>query len=143
MLDHDHPQTPYIFQASGLIDGVMLCAQRMTVSPSAVRAELLAECLPLFEEMRELALAQFADRAAFILEAVAQYEVGVRAVAALGGGHVTKEACDDAKDCPVCGAALMRIGDDRRALCGECGKLYMTAKLKLANGRRGFGTDAI
>jgi hypothetical protein len=55
----DHPMTQYIFQASGLMDGVMVRGQKMSVSPSVVRTELLAECLPLFAEMRELARTQF------------------------------------------------------------------------------------
>ena len=49
MLDLNHPMSKHIFRASGLLDGLLVRGQRMSVSPSAERLKLLAECLPLFD----------------------------------------------------------------------------------------------
>jgi hypothetical protein len=151
MLNLDHPLTQHIFRASGLIDGIMVRGQRMSVSPSAVRAELLAECLPLFAEMRELAVAQFSNRAQFLLQAVEEYELGIRQLAALGDGRLTEDRRDGEGNCPYCDNPIMKF--DAYAgmnslpphyviLCNTCTNLYSDPLDKL-RGFDGFGTEAI
>jgi hypothetical protein len=150
MLDLDHPMTKHVFRAAGLMDGVMRRGQEMSVSPSAVRAELLAECLPLFAEMRELARARFAENAPFILAAVDEYEAAIRALAGLGGGRITEDRRDGEGECPACGAPISKyrplpnckgFEDYWKILCRECDKPFMAAHGKLDFG--GFGTWAI
>lgn len=106
MLDLSHPMTKHVFRTSGLLHGVMVRGQRMSVSPSAVRAELLAECLPLFAEMRELARTWFGKRTAYILEAVDEYETAIRALAGLGEGRIAEDRRDGEGECPVCGTPI-------------------------------------
>lgn len=151
MLNLSHPLTPHIFRASGLIDGVMIRGQVMSVSPSTVRIELLAECLPLFAEMRTLARAQFGSRTAFILQAVDEYEAGVRQLAALGGGGITEDRRDGEGGCPHCRTPIMKFDPlpgmkdpSIRViiLCAKCTELYDGPKEKLESSE-GFGTWAI
>ncbi|WP_433929993.1 hypothetical protein AB3662_39530 [Sorangium cellulosum] len=151
MLDSTHPITQHVFRASGLMDRVMIRGQKMSVSPSAVRAELLAECLPLFAEMRELARAQFGKRAAFILVAVDEYEAALRALGGLGGGRITEDRRDGEGACPACGTPITKFRplpdckgfeDHWIILCRECDKPFMEAHGKLASSD-GFGTWAI
>ena len=142
MLNLDHPMTQHVFRASGLMDGVMVRGQRMSVSPSAVRAGLLAECLPLLAEMRELALTQFGKRAAFIAVAVDEYEATIRTLAGLNGGRIAENRRDGTGSCPVCGTAVGQYLEYRIVLCGECAKPFMAAYDKLDCSER-FGTWAI
>lgn len=151
MLDLDDPMTPHVFRASNLMDGVMGRGQKMSVSPSAVRAELLAECLPLFAEMRELAGVRFGEWAPFILAAVDEYEAAIRALAGLGGGQITEDRRDGQGRCPACGTPITRFQplpgckgfeDHWIILCGECDKPFMEAHAKLGSSE-GFGTFAI
>lgn len=151
MLNLDHPMTQYVFQASGLMDGVMVRGQRMSVAPSAVRAELLAECLPLFAEMRELARAQFSKRATYILAAVDEYEAAIRALAGLGGGQIVEDRRDGEGGCPACGTPISKSpaytdsqGSKTRWIirCGECNNPFMAAYDKL-DSTEGFATWGI
>jgi hypothetical protein len=151
MLDLSHPMTDHVFRASGLMDGVMARGQRMSVSPSAVRAELLAECLPLFAEMRELARARFGKRVAFILATVDEYEAAIRVLAGLGGGQITEDRRDGEGGCPACGTPITKfrpLPDSKGfenywiILCGACDKPFMEAYSKL-DSFEGFGTMAI
>src|SRR5687767_10549153 len=130
MLDLNHPMTEHIFRASGLIGKVKELGQQMSVSPSATRAELLAECLPLFAEMRELALSRFAESAGFILAAVDEYEAALRGLAGLNGGRITEDRRDGTGSCPVCGTAITHYKKYRIVLCGECDKPFMAADEK-------------
>ncbi|WP_020467924.1 hypothetical protein [Zavarzinella formosa] len=139
MLRLDHPMTPHIFRASGLMDGVMVRGQNMSVSPSAVRAELLAECLPLFTEMREVAWMWFADEVPFILAAVDEYEAAIRALAGLHGGQITEDRRDGKGACPVCGTPITYYRKWKIVLCGECDKPFMAAHSKL-DSSEGFST---
>lgn len=151
MLDSTHPITQHVFRASGLMDRVMSRGQKMSVSPSAVRAELLAECLPLFAEMRELARAQFGKQAAFIVAAVDEYEAAIRTLGGLGGGRITEDRRDGEGVCPACGTPVTRFRplpdckgfeDHWIIVCRECGEPFMEAHGKLAS-PEGFGTWAI
>lgn len=151
MLDLSHPMTEHIFRASRLMDGVMVRGQRMSVSPSAVRDELLAECLPLFAEMRELARTRFGKRSSYILAAVDEYEAAIRELAGLGSGRITDDRRDGEGECPVCGTLITKFRPlpDIKAfenhwiiLCGECDKPFMQAHSKL-DSFEGFGTMAI
>jgi len=137
MLDLSHPMTKHIFQAAALMDGVMARGQRMSVSPSTVRGELLAECTPLFTEMRELASDKFGKRAEFILVAVDEYESAIRELAALGGGRITEDRRDGQGCCPACGTPIKN--SPPLILCGTCNNHFMAAYEKL-NAEEGFGT---
>lgn len=148
MLNLNHPLTRYVFRASALMDGVKSHGQTMSVSPSAVRAELLAECLPLFDEMRTLARAQFRKQAPFILAAIDEYEATIRALADLGEGRITEDRRDGEGGCPACGTPITKFRplpdsegfeDYWKILCRECDQPFMMAHEKLASSE-GFGT---
>ena len=141
MLNLSHPITEHIFRASGLMDGVMRRAQLMSVSPSTVRAGLLAECLPLFTEMRELARIHFGG-AASIAAAVDEYEAAIRTLAGLGGGRIDEDRRDGTGSCPVCGTTITHYPEYRIVLCAECDKPFMAAYEKL-DSSEGFCTWAI
>ena len=109
MLDLDHPMTEHVFTASGLIDGVMQFGQVVTVAPSTVRAELLAQCLPLFTEMRHLARTYFAESGWFILGAISEYEAGICKLATLGNCGITEDRRNGEGNCPYCGEAIPKF----------------------------------
>lgn len=144
MLDLSSPMTQHIFRASGLMDSVMACGQKMSVSPSAVRTEQFAKCLPRFAAMRELARSHFSKKAAFIVAAVDEYEAAIRALAEKGDGRITEDRRDGEGNCPACGATITKLGPfpDWIILCGECDKPFMAAYLKL-DSSEGFATWAI
>lgn len=148
MLRSNHPMTPHIIHASVLIEWVKLRVQKMSVSPSAVRCELLGECVPLFDEMRELARAEFAESAAFILAATDEYEAAVRELAAASDGLITEDRRAEAGPCPVCGTAIIpyryrrRRSKYRLVLCEDCVKPALQAHNKL-DSTQGFCTWVI
>jgi hypothetical protein len=86
MLELSHPFSKHIFHASGLLGGVLKRGQQMSLAPSAIREELLAECLPLFNEMRELN-AQHFGASGFIAQAIEECASGIRQLAA--GTHLS------------------------------------------------------
>ena len=139
MINLDHPMTQHVFRASGLMDEVMIRGQRMSVAPSTVRAELLAECLPKFAQMRELAITQFSMRAEFIAAAVDDDEAAIRTLADLGGGRIAEDCLDGTGSCSVCGTAIAHYPEHRIVLCPECDKPFMRAYDKL-DSSEGFGT---
>ncbi|WP_020470026.1 hypothetical protein [Zavarzinella formosa] len=142
MLDLNHPMSKHIFRASGLLDGLLMAGQRMSVSPSPDRAELLGKCLSRLDELRELALAQFPSRAVFIVAAVDELEAGLRALAGLGGGQIIEDRRNGSGDCSVCGTTITHYPKYGLVLCGKCDELFIPAHGKLC-GFDGFGTDAI
>lgn len=151
MLDLDHPMTTHIFRAAGLLGGLKVVAQRMTVSPSSVRAEWLAKCLPHFEKLRTLARTHFARKAPFILAAVDEYEVALEALAALGDGRITVDRRDGEGPCPACGTTITKFRplpgiegheDDWIIVCSQCDQPFMAAERKL-DSSEGFCTWAI
>jgi hypothetical protein len=72
MLDVSHAMTQHLFKASRLLDGVMTRGQTISVSPSVVRVALLAECLPLLAEMRELGRGQLGKQTAMGWEQITE-----------------------------------------------------------------------
>jgi hypothetical protein len=142
MLDRKHPMTGHVFRVSGLMDNLKARGQQMSVSPSAVRAELLVECLPLFAEMRKLAEAHFDRRIRFIAAAVDEYESAIRALAGLGNGRITGDQRDGIGLCPACGTQITHNPKYKIVLCAECAKPFMLADAKL-DSSDGFGTWAI
>ena len=142
MLRSNHPMTPHIIHASVLIEWVKARVQKMSVSPSAVRSELLGECVPLFDEMRELACAEFTESAAFILAATDEYEAAVRELASAGDGLITEDRRAGAGSCPVCGTAIYHHRKYHIVLCDECVKPAMLAYDKL-DSTQGFCTWGI
>jgi hypothetical protein len=151
MLDLSHPISEHVLRASGLMDAVMGRGHEMSVSPSAVRTGLLAECLPLFVKIRQLARAQFSERAAFIVAAVDEYEAAMRALADMGDGRITEDRRDGEGSCPVCGTPITKFqplagckgfDDYWKVLCTECDKPLMVAHSKL-DSWEGFSTWAI
>ena len=150
MLDLNHPMTTHIFRASGLIDGVMASAQVMTVSPSVVRNELFAKCLPRFGEMRELNREQFGN-SAYIASAIDEYEAGIRKLADLGDGQIVEDRRNGEDECPFCHTPITKFNpmpgrkgyeDCFVILCRQCDDLYVPALSKLRS-IDGFGTDWI
>lgn len=127
------------FRASALNDGIMSRGQKMSVSPSTVRSELLRECLPLFAEMRALARLRFSEQATFILAAVDEYEAAIRALAELHGGQITEDRRSGAGSCPVCGTVITHYPEYKIVLCGECDRPFMAAHEKLCSSEA-FGT---
>lgn len=113
----------------------------MSVSPSADRLNLLAECLPLLEELRKLNAERF-EQSAFIAGAIDEYESGLRTLAGLGDGRITEDRRDGTGDCPVCGTAITHMPRYGIVLCGQCDELYMPAHSALC-GDDGFRTDSI
>lgn len=142
MLNLNHPMTQHIFRASGLLDGLLMAGQRMSVSPSSVRAELLLKCASRLDELRELARTHFSARASFIVGVIDDFECGLRKLAELGGGQITEDHRDGTGNCPVCGTAITHYKECDLVLCGTCDEAYMPAHIKLC-GFDGFGTDAI
>jgi hypothetical protein len=142
MLDLNHPMSKHVFRASGLLDGLLMAGQRMSVSPSPVRAELLGKCLPRLDELRELARAQFPSQATYIAVAVDELEAGLRTLAGLGNGQIVEDRRDGSGNCPVCGTAITHYPEYGLLMCGKCDDLFMPAHIKLC-GFDGFGTDGI
>lgn len=145
MLDLNHPMTGHIFRASGLMDAAMRIGQEMTVAPSLPRRELLARALPIFREMRELNRQHFRD-SPFIAGAIDEYEEGLRTLADLGDGRILEDRRDGERDCPYCGAAILKscpLEESRTAyfiiVCVKCSALYMAAQEKL-DSANGFAT---
>jgi len=142
MLDLSHPMTQYVFQASALMDGLMFRGQRMSVSPSSIRVELLAECQPLFAELQELARAQFSQKAMYITAAIDEYESAIHTLAGLGDGQIAEDRRDGTGHCPICGTAITSYPEYHLVMCSECDKPFMAAHLKL-DSSEGFATWAI
>jgi hypothetical protein len=130
MLNLNSPTTgDPIFRASGLLDGVKVRGRRMSVSPSVVRAELLVECLALFDEMRALAGAQFSRQVEFITAAVDEYEAAIRTLAGLGNGRITEDRRDGTGLCPVCSTAI--YARNGIVLCDTCNEPLWSPDKKL------------
>jgi hypothetical protein len=138
----------HIIAAAGAEGFVLTAAKRMTVAPRRQRIELRDRCAPVFEELRRLALAHFANRPA-IPQAIDDLERAVSELAALPGAPVDGPASD--YECPACGALLDRRGtygvpDDRNPTdiyCQKCLEIVMPALQALRSLEEGFGTDAI
>ena len=150
ILDPNHPQSIHVYDAAGLIDAVMGVGQQMSVSPSAMRREILTRCLPCFEEMRQLNRDQFGN-SRYIADAIDEYESGIRGLAALGRGQITEDRQDGDGNCPYCSSKIMKVnplpgitGLEECFLicCPVCCELFMPAEQKLSS-FRGFGTDFI
>jgi hypothetical protein len=103
--DPDHPKSKALFRASALMDGVMRRGQRMSVSPSDIRRRLLAECLPLFAEMRDLA-PTFGKQVQYILAAVDEYEHAILTLSEAGDGQIAEDRRSGDRACVVCGTAI-------------------------------------
>jgi hypothetical protein len=123
----------------------------MSVSPSTIREELLAECLPIFAEMQTLAVNQFPDRAQFLLQAIEEYKAGIERLAALGEGRITEDRRDGEGNCPYCATPITKFDAYAGShtlpphyviLCSKCHELFMPPHDKLS-GFEGFGTEAI
>lgn len=146
MLDLRHPLTQHIFRASGLIDRIMEFGQKMSVSPTPKRIELLHECRPLFDELRNLACQKFTSDQLSLLEAISEYESAITALASV---QTHEDRSSGVGECGVCGTPLLRFQptkgikeyEDRWIICCHtCSAAYMRAKAALSSG---FGTDCI
>jgi hypothetical protein len=149
MLDMNNPMSEHIRTASNLIDAVMARGHEMTVSPSSVRMKLLAECLPLFREMRELNAKHF-DQSSYIAQTIDEYERAIRTVAELGNGELMEDRRDGEGNCPYCGTPITKykaLPDDPTLdfymiYCAPCTNFYLPAKVKLES-LKGFGAEMI
>jgi hypothetical protein len=83
MLNLDHPMTENIFRASGLIGAIMDRAQKMPVVSGKVRAELLKECQPYFQELRALATIHFQEDIKYLLHWICEYEKNINTISSL------------------------------------------------------------
>lgn len=146
MLDLRHPLTKHIFRASGLIGRIMECGQKISVSPTPKRIELLHECRPLFDELRNLAFEKFPSNKLSLLEAISEYESAITALASI---QTNEDRGSGVGECGVCRTPLMRFQpikgikeyeDHWIICCHTCAEAYMRAKVELS---RGFGTDFI
>lgn len=148
MLDLSDPMAKYIFRASGLMDNVKHRGQKISVSPSTIRATLFAECVPLFSEMRELAHSQFPKNATFILAVIDQYETALRMLSEVNDGQITQDQRDGEGNCSVCGTPITKFQPLSKTkgfetywiiYCRECVKPFMEADVML-DSFKGFGT---
>jgi hypothetical protein len=150
MIDPNNPLSERIYRAAGLLDGVLLRIHEMSVSPSSVRADLLAECLPLFAAMRELNVEQF-SQSPWIDQAICECEASTRALAALGNSQITQDQRSGEGDCVCCGTEIHKhlaipaqgdFADYYEIYCGRCAESVFLAcgKLDCLNG---FGTCVI
>jgi hypothetical protein len=145
MLDIDHPRTPHIFHASCLLGRVCETGQRMSTAPASDRPALLAECLLVFAELRQLSKDHFED-AEFIRLGLDACEAGMHLLAALGKPLLPSQRPGIERPCPHCGcetetrALAGREGE--LTLCPYCVQLYMPA-LECLELLDGFGTEAI
>jgi hypothetical protein len=150
MLDPLDPDSIPMYDASALLDAIMMVGREMTLAPSAVRLDLLARHVVLFERMRALNRAHF-GQSELIAKAIDEYEAGIRRVAALGDGKIMQDRRDGEGDCPYCGTKITKFNpmpgilgfeDHFIAYCEPCSNLYMQAKKKLSS-CKGFATDLI
>lgn len=150
MLDLNHPSSEYLLRASRLIDAIMLSGQKMTVSTSAERSQLLKASQPKFQELRALNSNHFGN-SSFIAQAIDEYESGIRAVSALTVGEKAVTGVQPRMRCPHCDTPTLELSvhvanaanlaiPDR--VCAKCDILFMPAKTKLES-LEGFGTCAI
>lgn len=148
MLDLTDPMAEHIFQAAGLMNNVKLRGQKMSVSPSTIRAKLFAECVPLFAEMRELAYSQFSNNATFILATIDKYETAIRTLSELNDGQITHDQRDGEGNCLVCGTPITKFqplpntkGFETNWIiyCRRCVEQFMEADVML-DSSNGFGT---
>jgi len=108
MLDTNHPQSEHIFRASGFLDGLLKCSQRMSVVPSAVRADLLPKVLSRIDDMRALAAEHFTKSTA-IAPALDELARVFTTLANLGDGNLVADATDGDEPCPACGGDVMKF----------------------------------
>ena len=109
MLNLDHPKAKFIFHASGPIDGVKVRCQVMSVVPSNQRRCLLAECLPIFEEMHALAEKKFPENLEFLKSSIREYEEAAKKIAELGDEKVAVGAREFEERCTICGSEIIRF----------------------------------
>jgi hypothetical protein len=131
LLNVNHPLFEIKMEAAGLLDQLLAKSQKMTVSSSNVRLELLDQCAPLFERLRELNVQHF-GRSAFIILAIDEYELGLRELANLGDGQIAENRYGESK-CPYCGNEIINVPDYCIVVCGQCDKFFMGAKDKLSS----------
>lgn len=146
MLNMAHPLARHIMRASGLIDRIMGCWQKMSVSPTKKRIDLLHECLPLFDELRNLASQEFASDKLRLFAAISEYK---SAIADLASVQTDSDRSCGVGECGVCGTPLMRFQplknfkeykDHWTICCIPCTDACRRAKTKLSSG---FCTDSI
>ncbi len=150
MLNLNDPQSAFIFRASELIGALMKKAQVMTLSSSEGRIAILKTCSPLLNDLRRLNIDRFKN-SDFISQAIDEYEVGIQAVAGLGGGKLMNDWDGTRGKCPFCSEAISRLsipgGNEQQktkevCFCPRCVEKFMPANLKLRSAK-GFGTFAI
>jgi hypothetical protein len=145
MLDLDHPMTEHIFAASGMEDLLMIRAQRMTVLPSKERLLLLADCIPVLDELRRLNDEHF-EASLFISRAIDEAQAALEQIAHLNGGNITEDKTDGEGNCVACSTPITKWEtfpgksyNRHIILCQHCNEPFMKAKAKLESSK-GFGT---
>lgn len=144
MLDLNHPQTQYIFEASAIEDALKTRALQMSVLPSAKRLPLLEQCHYGLDELRRLNRDHF-ENSAFIAQTLDEAEAALNGIAQAGEGKIIEDHSNGEGNCAVCGTPITKFwpGVGPRTyfiiLCHPCNKPFMKAKEKLES-PEGFGT---
>ena len=126
MLDLNHPQSEHIFKASGLLDALLKCSQRMSVAPSAVRAELLTHASSRIEELRALGAERFATSTT-IAPSLDQLSNVFVDLAGKGDGELTADATDGDGPCPACDGDVMKF-DAMATIRGQSPQLIILCR---------------
>ena len=142
MIDLNHPQSEYIFEAARYEDFVLSQARGMTIAPLMSRYALFKECEPVRVKMQKMNDEHF-GAAVFITSVIEELRRCLTALAELGAAVDKKEAKGH---CPACSAVLVdRVppsGLPRQTYCESCLNIIMPALERLGS-RHGFGTDDI
>ncbi|WP_395748770.1 hypothetical protein [Prosthecobacter sp.] len=148
MLDLRHPLSQHIFKASGLIGQIMGREQKMSVSPTKKRIELLHECQAIFGELRNLASREFASKKLRCFVAISEYKSAITDLASV---QTDEDRSCGVGECGVCGTPLTRFPPPKSwkeykdhyhwlICCNTCTDACTRAMLKVSSA---FGTDAI
>lgn len=105
MLDLDHPQTPHIMEASGLLDQLLLFGQAMSISSSAQRMELALRARLVFERLIVLNKEHF-ENSPFITESLKEYAHALVYLRDMGQGQLNE---GDGIHCPACQSEITRL----------------------------------
>ena len=150
MLDLDHPMTPHIFAASGLIDAIIERARRMTVCPSIMRVDLYQQCQLCVEELRQLNHQHFQSKPA-IDAALTDLSLGLGIIAGLGNVSIVEDHSDGEGNCPACLTPIDKFdvtcghgpNPSWIIMCRKCIEPIIESFYHLGRSRGGFGTNAI
>ena len=136
MLDLDHPQTNWIFEASGLEGAVLTRAKKMTLVPTCERKDLLDEVFIFCDDMKILNKKHFSN-SNFINEAVDEL---YKACTDIANIDASKDMTDGTGNCEVCNTRITNLkGYSDMIYCDTCLTKTDVSRGKLESSE-GFGT---